>query len=128
MDELQLRLSLLIVKLSYEFRERKPCSETSYRHTLSTLLKCSESLQPSTKHNELSVDFVDKVAQALQSKNTTIFRAGVVAANSLDTVLNLDSLLRLFKPEEHEAVKEWQKSLFVVPDKKQPRNQVGRRF
>lgn len=124
MEDLQLRLSLLIVKLSYEFRERKPCSETSYRHTLATLLKLAESLKSSSPHTELCDDFVDRVAQALQSKDQTIFRVGVVAANSLDTVLDLNSLLRLFKPEQHAAVKEWQEALFVP----RARKQVGRRF
>ena len=113
MDELQVRLDLLILKLSLEFREGKPLSKQSFVQTYRTLKLLRSELKPSSLPKvDFVSDYLRKVAKALESHDPVLKRLGSLSVNSLDTLLNTDHLLRNFTdPGVHEKIIAWRDTL-----------------
>ena len=119
MEDSKVRLDLLILKLSAEFNEQRPLSQQSFVQTFRTLKKIRGELKPSPELR-LAPDFLTKVAEALNSKEDPVLkRLGLVAVNSLDSLLNVDQLLRNFGKPDHPRVIAWRESLLLPEEEEE---------
>lgn len=118
MQDLQLRLDLLILKLSLEFKSQRPTSVQSYQQTVNTLLKVRKGLQQSV---ELAIkpNFLSAVKEALESDDPVLKRAGLLTATSLNTFLDKQTFLNNFATDQKERAQQWRQELLLLSSKTQ---------
>lgn len=126
MEDSQVRLDLLILKLSSEFKSQRPVSVQSYQQTIQTLLKVRKGLQRSS---ELAIkpEFLSVVKGALESDDPVLKRAGLLTATSLNTFLDEQTFLNNFATaDQKDRAKQWRQALLLSSHEQQSKRPLRR--